>query len=122
MFNPAEFRDALRRQVDDGPWTWRSLAEALSTYGIDVAWQTVHTWATADRQPPPPPMVFALEDVLGCVGLLSHTLGYQRAGDGGCDVPAAISADPDLLPEQREDLLAMWELMRARAVERRRKH
>jgi hypothetical protein len=119
MFNPSEFRSALRRQVEDGPWTWRSLAEALNTLGIDVAWQTVHTWATADRQPPPPPMVFALEDVLGCVNLLSGTLGYQRA-DNTCDVPRAISADPDLFPEQREDLLALWELMRMRAAERRR--
>jgi hypothetical protein len=118
---PNSFQDALRREIEESHWTYRSLAEALNARNLEVKWQTVHTWANADRKPPPPATVFILEDVLGCTGKLSATMGYQRLPEQACDVPSAVRADPDLLPDQREDLIGSWLAMLDRASGRRQR-
>lgn len=81
----------------------------------------VSQWITSGNRygPPEPDVVFAIEDELGCRDMLSSVLGYVRAGDVRPITEAAIEADPDLLPVQKQTLLAQLESSRQVALARR---
>lgn len=80
-------------------------------------------WESVDDYPKVPERVFAIEKVLKVEpGALSSALGYIPAGaQPAVTVPDAIDADDGLTPEQREDLIDVWEGMRRRTAERKRK-
>lgn len=109
------FRVALREAIQDSPYTYRSLA---AEFGVSM--QTVVSWSSdkGNRNPPHTDVVFRLEDILGCPGVLSGALGY-RAADFIISTESMIATDPALTPEQRADLAAMYQRMRTTATARR---
>jgi hypothetical protein len=70
---------------------------------------------------PEPDRVFVIERVLGLrPGTLSALLGYLPADSvPAVTVADAAAGDTALTVEQREDLVAVWETMRGRTLERR---
>lgn len=77
----------------------------------------------AGRRPLDPDRIFTIERVCGLrPGTLSAIVGFVPIGTRAVvPVPEAVAADVGLTPEQREDLVAQWEGMRARTAERRRR-
>lgn len=73
------------------------------------------------RSVPEPRRVFAIEEALGTrPGRLSRLLGYVPADAAPARTVAdAIDEDPGLTEAQREDLLDVWQSMRARTRARR---
>lgn len=76
---------------------------------------TVSLWERGGQQPRPDE-VFALERVLDLVpGALSRLLGFLPLGARPVrSVPEAISADPQLTPDERDLLLVSYRSLRAR--------
>jgi transcriptional regulator with XRE-family HTH domain len=109
------FRVALREAIQESPYTYRSLA---AEFGVSM--QTVVSWSSdrGNRNPPHTDVVFRLEDILGCPGVLSGALGY-RAADFIISTESMIATDPELTPDQRVDLAAMYLRMRTTASARR---
>ena len=97
-------------------------ARVAAAEGRERPWaQTaVQAWL-AGKVRIPPERVFAIERALGVpAGSVSVHAGYLPVGTGGgLSVPEAVNVDPDLTAAQREDLLAVWEVMRARTRARR---
>lgn len=109
------FRVALREAIQDSPYTYRSLA---AEFGVSM--QTVVSWSSdkGNRNPPHTDVVFALEETLGCPGVLSGALGY-RAAEFDITTESMIATDPALTPDQRVDLAAMYRRMITTANARR---
>lgn len=80
---------------------------------------TVSQWlaGSVDLQPQ---LVFALERALGMrPGTLSVHAGYLPADGVTTSLELALAADRDLTPGQREDVVAVVEVMRVRTRTRR---
>ncbi len=116
------WRAAVRKQMAELGWTYRHIADALTAAGHPVTRQAVEDWVQdtrKPRKPPAPDVVFALEDVMGCRGLLSGILGYQRKGFMPT-VESAVQADGQLRASQKQLLLEMLATMRQSASKRQR--
>ena len=116
------WRAAVRKQMAELGWTYRHVADALTEAGHPITRQAVEDWVQdtrKPRKPPAPDVVFALEDVMGCRGLLSGILGYQRKGSMPT-VESAVQADSQLRASQKELLLEMLATMRQSASKRQR--
>jgi transcriptional regulator with XRE-family HTH domain len=111
------FRAVLRESIAESSYTYRSLA---AEFGVSM--QTVVSWASdkGNRNAPNPDIVFRLEHLLGCGGVLSAALGYRPA-DFDITTLSMIAADPELTADQRVDLAAMYDRMRTTAFERRQR-
>lgn len=88
--------------------------------GAAVHQTTVSNWVGGKHEPSRA-QVAAVEQILDVPpGHLARLLGYVPAGAVPArNVVEAIEADLDLSPEQREDLIAQYELMRERTLARR---
>ena len=116
------WRAAVRKQMAELGWTYRHIADALTAAGHPITRQAAEDWVQdtrKPRKPPAPDVVFALEDVMGCRGLLSGLLGYQRKGSTPT-IESAVQADGQLRASQKELLLEMLATMRQSATKRQR--
>lgn len=114
------WRAAVRKQMAELGWTYRHLADALTEAGHPITRQAVEDWVQdtrKPRKPPAPDVVFALEDVMGCQGMLAAILGYQRKGVMPT-VESAVQADGQLHALQKAMLLEMVATMRRSASKR----
>ena len=111
----AGFGPALKQALVDANRTIQALADELG-----LPHSTVSTWVSKDR-PPDPSMVFAIEQALDlAAGSLSRLLGYLPVDAvPAVTVADAAEQDPWLTRDQRDDLVAVWETMRARTRARR---
>lgn len=79
---------------------------------IGRAQQQLSHWLLGRAGPPPPDVVFAIEDALGVPDQLAHLLGYVRAGQNGTEL--ALAQDPTLDDVDRATLLRLYRLMSGR--------
>jgi transcriptional regulator with XRE-family HTH domain len=104
--------------------SWRrAAAEAIDASGksraqvaemIGRSKQQLSHWLNERElyNPPPPDVVFAIEDALQIPGELSWHLGYVRAEEVA-EVEAAIRRTPGLSRSQRETLLVLYRSMQS---------
>lgn len=114
------WRAAVRKQMAELGWTYRHIADALTDAGHPITRQAAEDWVQdtrKPRKPPAPDVVFALEDVMGCKGMLSAILGYQRTGVMPT-VESAVQADGQLQASQKQVLLDLLDTMRRSASKR----
>jgi hypothetical protein len=87
--------------------------------GVPYRQNTVSQWLAGSVELAPG-LVFALERALQLrPGVLSVHAGYLPADAVTSSLELALAADRDLTPSQREDVLAVVEVMRARTRARR---
>lgn len=111
-----QWRELLRRELDDARITQSQLADVLG-----VTQSMVSLWLKDDGRhgPPEPDVVFAIEDALGCPDRLATVLGYVRPQK----VPTVVQAirlDPALDQGQRQMLLATYQSAAKTRGQRRR--
>lgn len=117
------FAAALRQALtdEDRKQSWLG-TEVARIEGLDspIAQPQISKYLTGDSTPEPR-RVFAIEAALGLnPGTLSRHLGYVPTEvSPATTVADAAAEDPHLTREQREDLIAVWETMRARTRARR---
>ena len=114
------WREAVRTQMAELGWTYRHVSDALTEAGHRCTRQAVEDWVQdtrKPRRPPAPDVVFALEDVMGCRGMLAAILGYQRKGFMPT-VESAVQADGQLRASQKQLLLDLLATMRQSAPDR----
>lgn len=120
---PRAFASELRAALDDAgrKQSWLG-AEVARIEGVDtpIAQPQISRYL-AGESTPEPRRVFAIEQALELrPGHLSRLLGYLPVDAvPAVDVASAAAEDPHLTAEQREDLVAVWETMRARTRARR---
>lgn len=110
-----EWRLLLAQALDDAGMSRAELGRHLGRTSAQVS-----QWVNDGNRygPPEPDVVFAIEDVLGCRGMLASVLGYVRA-DVTPTVESAIEADPELMPVQKQTLLLQVESSRRAARDQR---
>jgi transcriptional regulator with XRE-family HTH domain len=99
-----QWRKATARALDESPLSQAELARS-----IDRAPQQLSHWLLGRAGPPPPDVVFAIEDALGCVDQLAHLMGYVRAKP--VDTATHIAQDPGLDEVDRATLLRLYRMM-----------
>lgn len=106
------FGAALRVEREEAGLTQQTLADRLGVTGSAVGqWED-----EGSTLPDGPAEVFALEEVLGVpAGRLSRHLGFGPYGGAEVDAVAAIEEDPDLTPERRDELVALYHLYLSRS-------
>lgn len=113
---------ALRDALDAAGVSQAELGAAVAHVegrGEPYAQNAVSAWL-AGKVDLPPGRVFACEQALGLrPGALSVRAGYLPADGAASSLELALAADPDLTAAQREDLLAVVDVMRARTRARR---
>ncbi len=112
------FGEALRRTLSDAGVSQRDLATTLGLSSQSV----VSQWISGTHEPSPS-RVFGIERALRVEpGTLSRLLGYlPLEAVPALDVPRALATDPTLSPQQREAVLAVYEVLRARKRPPRRR-
>ena len=110
-----QWRQRLNQALNDYPMSRAELARRLGRSAAQVS-----QWAADGNRygPPEPDIVFAIEDELGCPGLLAVVLGYERAGLP-VTAESVILADPTLLPAQKATLIVQIESSRLAAQDLR---
>ena len=106
-----QWRQATTRAIERSTLTQAEVAREIGR-----AQQQLSDWLGGRGGPPPPDVVFAIEDALGCVDQLSHFLGYVRAKP--FDLAAAIAQEPGLSDFDREHLLHYYRLLLSQQVSR----
>lgn len=118
-----EFSDNLRNALAELGQTQSWLgAEIARIEGMESPTAQSHVARyLSGAMTPNPPRVFTIEKALGLrPGALSRHLGYVPAETvPAVTVPEAAAEDLELTQTQREDLVALWEGMRARTRARR---
>ena len=102
-----KWRDATVRSLELSPVTQAELARLIGR-----AQQQLSHWLLGRAGPPPPEVVFAIEDALDVPDQLAHLLGYVRAG--GNPTESALAQDPMLDDIDRATLLRLYRLMSGR--------
>ena len=99
------WRAALAAALAASPLSQADLART-----IDRAQQQVSDWMNGRAKVPPPDVVFAIEDALGCPDVLAQELGYVRAQP--IDTEAMIRRDRSLSAEDRKTLIRLYRTFR----------
>ena len=102
-----QWRDATVRALELSPVTQAELARMIGR-----AQQQLSHWLLGRAGPPPPDVVFAIEDALGVPDQLAHLLGYVRVGR--IETERALAQDPTLDDVDRATLLRLYRLMSGR--------
>jgi transcriptional regulator with XRE-family HTH domain len=113
------FGEALRGALSDRSMSQQALAHQLGLSSQSV----VSQWISGTHEPSPG-RVFAIEQVLDLApGQLSRLLGYlPLEAEPVMDLPGAVAIDPTLTDQQRQAILALYDVLRStdRASRRRR--